>query len=335
MKRIAHIIWVGFVCLVPFLVSSCEKTLDIDEPADRELVLNAVPAAGRQPFVHFAYTRFFLDDNNDQPVPGAQLTLYVNDTVRPLVGMVNSLYYFADTLRPDDRLRIDIQADGRSVHAETYVPLYPAVSSFTPFFFASETFNFVATNFYLDDHAGRDEYYNITVTVRDSGARFNEWLGRLDTVDTVHTAMFTVPNSPDITDGDVAVYSPLGGRLMFLDRRIDGQHYQVPLWIILLKDTTEVAPFKHYYTVDVESITPARWNYILSASSQNSMTSFFAEQGRVFSNVNGALGIFAGSAKRRYQFDLATVPGFPASAPPPEVEQAARQMFGHVPDTEQ
>ena len=316
----------GAVCVALCMVS-CEKTLEIEEPADRELVLNAVPAAGRQPFVHFAYTRFFLDDNNDQPVPGAQLTLYVNDTVRPLVSMENSLYYFADTLRPDDRLRIDIEANGRSVHAETYVPPYPVVSGITPVFFASETFNFLAANFYLDDHAGRDEYYNITVTVRDSGARYNEWIGRLDTVDTVHTAMFTVPNSSDITDGDVAVYSPLGGRLMFLDRRIDGQHYQVPLWIVYLKDTTEVPPFKHYYTIDVESITPARWNYILSASGQNSMTSFFAEQGRVFSNVVGALGIFAGSAKRRYQFDLSTVMGFPVTAPPPEVEQEAKRLL--------
>ena len=214
------------------LFAACEKTLDIEEPADRELVLNAVPAAGRQPFVHFAYTRFFLDDNNDQPVPGAQLTLYVNDTVRPLVSMEKSLYYFADTLRPDDRLRLDIEAGGRSVHAETYVPLYPAVSGFSPLYLASETFNFLAANFYLDDHAGRDEYYNITVTVRDSGARFNEWLGRLDTVDTVHSAMFTVPNSPDITSSEVASYSPLGGRLMFLDRHIDGQQVQVPLWIM-------------------------------------------------------------------------------------------------------
>ena len=313
---------------VALLFAACEKTLDIEEPADRELVLNAVPAAGRQPFVHFAYTRFFLDDNNDQPVPGAQLTLYVNDTVRPLVSMEKSLYYFADTLRPDDRLRLDIEAGGRSVHAETYVPLYPAVSGFSPLYLASETFNFLAANFYLDDHAGRDEYYNITVTVRDSGARFNEWLGRLDTVDTVHSAMFTVPNSPDITSSEVASYSPLGGRLMFLDRHIDGQQVQVPLWIIFLKDTTEVQPFRHQYTVDIESVTPARFRYILSASSQNSMTSFFAEQGRVFTNVDGALGIFAGSAKRRYQFDLASVPGFPATAPPPEVEQAAKSLLG-------
>jgi hypothetical protein len=65
----------------------------------------------------------------------------------------------------------------------------------------------------------------------------------------------------------------------------------------------------------LESITPARWNYVLSASSQNSMFSYFAEQGQDFGNVEGALGVFAGTAIRRYIFNPDTLTTTPQPIP--------------------
>lgn len=307
------------------LFVGCEKVLDVDEPLERDLVLNAVPAAGRQAFVHFGYTRFFLDNNNNQPVPGAIITLRINDTVQTLDTVVRSKYFFDHILREDDSLEIDIQAVGRHIHAKTYVPLYPEVSNFISAFVPTADFNYVMAAFDLTDHAGRDEYYNVVVTQRDSGVRYNEWLERYDTVDTVHSVIFFVPYSDEITASDVSSYSPLSGQIMFLDRNIDGQQYHVPLMILQQKDTTEVPPFKHEYFVDVESVTPARFHYILSASSQGSMTSFFAEQGEVYSNVEGALGIFAGSAKRKFNFSPDTL-AIPPMSLPPEVESAVRRL---------
>ena len=312
--------------LLPLLLVSCSKALDVEEPAERDLVLNAVPAAGRQAFVHFSYTRFFLDNNNDQPVPGAQVHLSVNGVPLTLDSVVRCRYYFDRVLQEDDSLDIDILAAGRTVHASTYVPLYPQVSAFMSTYLATSTFNFVLAAFNLTDHAGRDEYYNITVTERDSGARRNEWTGLLDTVDTVQSAMLYVPGSEEITASDVAAYSPLGGRLMFLDRNIDGQKYPVRLMLLYRKDTTEVAPFKHEYTVEIESVTPARFRYLLSASSQGGMTSFFAEQGSVYGNVDGALGIFAGSAKHTFTFDLESLLPTSSSVPLPDVLSVFPQL---------
>lgn len=308
----------------------CTKAIDVEEPAERDLVLNAVPAAGRRAFVHFAHTRFFLDDNNDQPVADARLTLYVNGVAMQPDSVSRSKYFFPHTLQEDDALAIDILGAGRTIHAETYVPLYPAVSNISTIYLPTETFNFIATSFDLADHAGRPEYYNITITERDSGMRYNEWTQAYDTVDTIVSTMCFVPFSPEITASDVASYSPLGGRLMFLDRNIDGQLYQVPLWIIHTVDTNEVAPFKHEYVIEIESVTPARFRYILSASSQGGLTSFFAEQGSVYGNVDGALGIFAGSAKRRYTFDLDSILPAPSTlVPPAEVMDQARAAAGN------
>ena len=180
--------------------------------------------------------------------------------------------------------------------------------------YESSSFNFYLAQFNIVDHADYADYYSLAVTVRDSGARRNEWTAQIDTVDTVTTTYFILP-AREITSSDVCPYIPLGGylysQLMFLDRNIDGQSYPVEMFIMKIVDTNEIAPFKHWYTVSAETVTPARWNYMLSVATSSSMTSFFAEQGQPYSNVTldgeTGYGIFAGNARYKYTFDADTI----------------------------
>ncbi|MBQ8703976.1 MAG: DUF4249 family protein [Bacteroidales bacterium] len=296
---------------IVLLFSACEKMVDVEDGGAHELVLNGVPTPDRRAFVYFAQTRFFLDSSNNQPVAPDNIVLTVNGTPLTPDSVSRCRYFFPYTLREDDSLTIEISARGREVQARTYVPRYPAVNDVTAAYFASPSFNFHVVNLRLDDRAGVKEYYNVMVTERDSGLRYNEWTDSLELVDTVHSTYFLVPYNPEVTSNDVCPFVPLGGylysRIMFLDRNIDGQQYPLQLFIMQTIDTNERAPFKHEYMIDVESITPARWNYILSAASQNSMFSFFAEQGETYGNVEGAVGVFAGSASRHYIFNPDTV----------------------------
>lgn len=319
MKRISLLALVALMAL-----TACEKTVEIDVPADRQLVLNAVPSAGHRAFVYFAHTRFFLDSSNYQPVDGPNLILTVNGNLMTPDSVSRCRYFFPHILQEGDSLAIDITAlGGHGVHARTYVPYFPSIAGMTAANYASPSFNFHVLNFRLDDRAGIDEYYSIQIHERDSGMRYNEWGDSLELVDTIHSAMFLVPNNPEATAADVCPYIPLGGylysRLMFKDSRIDGSQYPMQLYIMQTVDTNERPPFKHEYTVTVESITPARWNYTLSASSQNSMFSYFAEQGQAYGNVDGALGVFAGTALRRYLFNPDTLGTAPA--PVPELQE--------------
>lgn len=312
MKRVSYII----LLLLSLSLLSCEKQLDIADDGSHQLVLNGLPLAGNRAFVNFAYTRFFLDQNNDHPVDGVSMVLKVNGVPMWPDSVSHCNYFFPYVLQPDDSLSIDITAGSHNVHAETYVPLVPAVDTIKVRHFASSSFNFLMADFRLDDHGDRDEYYRIVVNERDSGVRYNDWTRTYDTVDSTFTTYFLVPYNEDITSNDVCPYIPLGGylysSLMFTDRRIAGQQYPVHLYIMQLVDTNEVQPFKHEYTVDISSVTPARFRYILSASTQNSMTSVFAEQGQAFSNVKvdgeTGLGIFAGMSRRRFTFDPDTIP---------------------------
>ena len=296
--------------MLVLLCAACQKVLDVDEPASRRVVVNGVPSAGQRAFVNVAHTRFFLDTTYDHPVQDADITLRVNGIRYRPDSVSHCNYFFPYTLRPDDRLRLDIDADGHHFRAETYVPAAPAVSHLAVTPFHSPTFNFVRVNFDLQDRPDTAEIYTLNVQQRDSGMRYNEWTRQIDTVDTTYTTFFLLRSAEAITASDVCPYVPLAGELysnlMFLDNHIDGQLFPVDLYILQLTDTNERAPFKHEYTVSVGSVTPERFKYLISVARQSSMTSFFAEQGQAYTNIVAddsiGLGVFAGGTVRKFAF---------------------------------
>lgn len=310
MKKIFPIV---IIVVLVATFTACEKVLDVD-PGPRQLVLNGVPSEGRRAFVNFSYTHFFLDTLNAQPVDAPIMTLTVNGVPYTPDSVGGCNYFFPYILQADDQLQISVDADGHHVEAATYVPRPPAISNMSVKYFESASFNFYLAQFNIDDHADYNDYYCLSVNVRDSGARYNEWTAEIDTVDTVSITYFILP-AREITSNDVCPYIPLGGylytQLMFLDKNIEGQNYPVDMYIMKLLDTNEIAPFKHWYTVSAETITPARWRYLISVAQSSSMTSFFAEQGQAYSNVKldgeDGYGIFAGNARYKYTFDADTV----------------------------
>lgn len=327
MKRIVHI---GFWLLAfgfSFFLLGCEKVLEIeDDPAAKQLVLNAVPQAGDTSFVYFAQTRFFLDTAAEQPVGvPVSMTLSVNGVPCSPDSLSRCRYFFFRPLAGGDSLAIDVDAGGRHVHARTYVPLTPDFSNIKIVKdFDTRTFRYYEVGLDFQDHGGIAEYYNLRVMVRDSGIRYNDWERRYDTVDTVHATYFLLRSNPAIT-GDASYSSPMMGYLytrnFFNDSEIDGQNYHLAIDIVHLVDTNEVVDsvhtFKHEYTVCLESVTYARLRYLIDVSRQGSSGGFFSEQGAVRGNVEGALGIFAGSAKSEVVFWPDTLPTFPANKIPP------------------
>lgn len=91
------IVYIAFTVLVGFLVTSCEKVLDVDDSgAEDILVLNGVPSAGNRAFVYFSHTHFFLDNSITHPVDGAALTLTANG-IPYLPDSVSGCKYFSPT----------------------------------------------------------------------------------------------------------------------------------------------------------------------------------------------------------------------------------------------
>ena len=88
--------------------------------------------------------------------------------------------------------------------------------------------------------------------------------------------------------------------LLTTDKLIDGQNHNTTMMVILLRDTNEVGTFLHEYSLNIETVTPERYQYLQDIANATSITQLITEPAPVFSNVNGALGIFAGNARRTF-----------------------------------
>ena len=301
------------------LFISCEKVIPFDTSlSQHEMVLNAVPSADKQLFVYFAHTRFFLDSTNYQPLTDVDMTITVNGTDYRPTSVDRCNYFFDYTVRENDNLSIRIHADGKDVTASTIVPPLPRISQPVAFTTDTGVFNLLIVNFNIDDYPNHKDYYCITLRQRDSGSRYSPYFERYDTIDTVFNTIFFC-NDLDLIDPYLAANASVAGftslnQLLTADDNIDGQNHNTTLTLIRLRDTNEVIPYIHQYSLDIESVSPERYRYLHDIANATTILQFLTEPPAVYSNVNGAVGIFAANARRT--FPLITLTG--GTLPPPE-----------------
>lgn len=303
---------IHIIILAVFSLASCQKVLDVDESAsEHQMVLNGVPSAGKQLFVNFANSRYFLDGNGNHPIDGTTMSINVNGTDHYPTSVSNCNYFFGYTLQEDDALSITINANGNKITSSTYVPRQPQVSSLISFVDTSQVFNTLNINFNLADHPNYKDYYHITIMCRDSGLYHHPLWDTYDTIDTTYTTYFCCFDNK-LTDPAAAASQALGGyfysELLTTDKFIDGENHNVSMLLMLLTDTNEVAPYLHQYTLNIETVTPDRYHYLEDVAKATNMLQMFSEPGSVYSNVNGALGIFAGNARKTFPLSQDTLP---------------------------
>lgn len=309
----------ALIALALLTLASCEKVIDFDTTASQsEPVLNAVPSAGKQLFVYFANTHFFLDSTNNQPVGGADMTLTVNGTDLRPASIDRCNYYFNHTTRENDSLAIRIRTNSRTITAQTVVPPMPRISQPVAFTNDSGSFHLLIVNFNIDDYPDRKDYYCINIRQRDSGSRYRPYFQRYDTIDTTYNTLFLCNDKALIdsfiaTNLSVAGFSPFN-QLLTPDDKFNGQNHNTTLTLIRLTDTNEVIPYLHQYTLDIETVSPERYRYLQDISGATSPLQLLTEPPAIYSNVNGALGIFAANARRT--FPLITLTG--GTQPPPQ-----------------
>lgn len=298
-----------FLPLVVLLFSSCEKVIEID-PLDSpsQLVLNGVPSAEKPFFVYFANSHFFLDTSNNHPVSDVDMLLTVNGNDYRPTRVDRCRYFFDYTPQEDDSLSIRVNTGDRQVSASTYVPRMPQISDPVAYINSDSTFNLLVVNFDITDPADYPNYYRFGITQRDSGSIYIPYFDFSDTIDTTRNTFFFCFDRA-LTAPNAAATEALGGylytQLLTTDANIDGRTHNASIMVILLRDTNEIQPYIHQYGLTIECVTPDRYQYLQDIDAISSMMSMIAEPPETYSNVNGALGIFAGTAKR--EFPLLTI----------------------------
>lgn len=289
------------------LLASCEKEVPYDAGFRPSPVLNALPSDGERLFLNFGFSRLMLDTTSASPIAGANVAVRLGNRLLHPDSVARCNYFFNATPAPHDTVSVLITlADGQTVTASTTVPPRPQVDNVVSYIDTSDVFNLGIAQFDLTDEPNHRNYYYITVMQRDSGTRRNLWRDTLETIDTTFPTYFLCPYTPQLTGA--ASTEALGGyfyaSLLTSDSLFDGQTVPSSILLMLLVDTTEVQPFLHQYTLQVESISKERYRYLHDIATATSLTSAFAEPAPTYSNVKGALGLFAGSSRRRFTLDI-------------------------------
>lgn len=287
---------------IALLFISCEKVVEFDiQDSDRYVVVNALPCTDSLVFANITYSRFFLDNQEFPPVTNATVTLDVNGISYSSSSRNGANYIFSYRALSGDTMTIHVDVPGReTIIGGTRIPDLPNMQAPLAEIDTLQPFNTAEITFTLDDPEGKNYYY-VYISERDSGIKWNRWEEKWDTIDTVKTPYFNCLNM-EITVPEVNCiegFMNYFNRLLFIDSLIDQQQYEVKLSLMMPKDTAE-HPLMKEYSLVVESLSPEAYRYTKEVLLSQGMSSYFTEPTRIFSNIRGALGIFAGIARREY-----------------------------------
>lgn len=283
------------------LFASCEKVVQFEiEDIQRQVVVNALPTTDSIFFANISYSRFFLDNQEFPPVTDANVTLDVNGTAMPFSGRNGANYRFAYTVNAGDSLTLTVELPGRApIIAGTRAVALADISGLCTEIDTLQPITTGNITFTLNDPSNEKNHYLIYIAERDSGRQWNRWEEKWDTIDTVRNAYFNCYNR-EITDLEVNSaegFMDYFTQLLFSDAKIDGQSYETTLSIPMFKDTAE-HPIERHYTLVLQQLSPEAHRYITEVAAAQGIGQYFAEPARIYSNIRGALGIFAAISRR-------------------------------------
>ncbi|MBP5548693.1 MAG: DUF4249 domain-containing protein [Bacteroidales bacterium] len=293
----------AFIFSLSFILASCEKVVEFDiDETERAIVVNALPNTDSLLFVNITYSRFFLDNGPFEAVTNASVTVDVNGIPYTSTQRDGANYLFSYRSTAGDTLTLHVNIPGHeSITGTTIIPPLPDMPTPVAEIDTLQPIDSGDILISLSDPSEMENYYYIYLTERDSGIQWNMFERKWDTIDTVIHPYFNCLNH-EITNADVNVSEGMMdyfNSLLFSDRQIDGQTYEIKLSLMMLKDTAEHPLLKEYSLV-VESLSPEAFRYIKEVNASQSMTQYFAEPTQIFSNLSSGIGIFAGIARREY-----------------------------------
>ncbi len=288
--------------LLLLILGSCEKVVELDiEDLEPLLVVNAMPCADSTLFVNVTYSRFFIDNSPFRPVTDASVQMEVNGTMMTSTYRDGANYYFGYQLNGGDSLTLHLSKEGYDdVTGGTRVPTIPDMQNFKAEIDTLQPITAGQIHFTLNEPASERNYYYLYILERDSGSRWNEWEHKWDTIDTIRHAYF---NCMDLSISDPAVNVSEGlmgyfSELLFSDSLINGEAHDMLVSLVLFKDTAE-HPLLREYTLVFESLSNEAFRYRKAVAQASSMTQYFAEPARIYTNLIGAPGILAAIAKQK------------------------------------
>lgn len=312
---------------VTFIYSSCYKDINMDKYyPNPDLVLNGVVSADTVVMLSISRTKFFTDTNHYEIINDAEVSLFVNGIFYEYMqwtmdssfygGGVYMSYYKPQT---GDIIKIEAATKYGNAWVEDSVPAKVRIEDVA----FSHRLLFEGKGFGVDENGNIVEIPTMEITYRitftDDAAVKNYYLIRVENPLPYGFGNLDFSSEPVFVD-QVSVIDGLfgdnsipgqGGRA-FSDHLLNGQRYT----LVVKESQSSNSPFYDYAPalgrkLILYAITESYYNYLMSmqmsADSENNtnLSTFgFAEPVRIFSNINGGVGIIATSQYDATLIDL-------------------------------
>jgi hypothetical protein len=295
------------------LAMACVKVEKIEDFPIEEprLVVNSLFTKD-DPF-HFQVSRSLsvLDNASLTPLSDASIVLYCNNAaIDTLKNGEDGNYY--SSLRPENGKAYSLKVSQARYGAITSeVEQLPAAldikqisatvidsTTFTWQGYDSGTSDTIIDSYLIDcvlrlqDKPGRGNVYAISVIKYDSTLYYSsnrEWVKT--------NVSILSDDQAQLTTSRVGYSGVFTSKLYFSDEIFDGQEYGFRFTI----DDYGWTSKWHQYHVIVYSFSPSSYFYDRSLGESSEFSSPFDEPSRVFSNITGGYGIFAGYEKREFR----------------------------------
>ena len=311
MKRIWYI-------LIGISLTACLTEVDLSDLRESpRLVVNGVAVAGEPLRVSVTRTWFYTDDHPNVVIPDATVCLYVNGHYEETIPFVpgdtlfNAVGNYQAAFVPQvaDRLRLEVSAPGyEAVHAETEVPQPSTLvdaKAVQEVITADSTMKRISYAICFQDAAEEENYYLF---------RLEEGYLSEDSIYRWHVLHLDYAEEPLFGQNSSALdqilfpqyLSGYDGRV-FSDEAINGLPYTIHLQNTYSYSGT---PRTKRLRVRLYAISADYYKYLktLQDQSDNSFANHLIDAGlaepiRVYSNIDGGLGIFGGCTPNWIEVD--------------------------------
>lgn len=302
--------------LLGISLTACLTEVDLSDLRESpRLVVNGVAVAGEPLRLSVTRTWFYTDDHPNVVIPDATVRLYVNDHYEETIPFVpgdtlfNAVGSYQAAFVPDvsDRLRLEVSAPGyEAIHAETVIPQASKLLEAKATREVSTTDSTVKRVLYsisFQDAVEEDDYYLFRL---EEGNLINEvdsmYSWRVLYLDYAEEPLF-VQSASALDQILFSQYlSGYDGRV-FSDESINGKNYTIRLQTYVSEATKRLR-------VRLYAISADYYRYLktLQDQSDRSFANHLIDAGladpiRVYSNIDGGLGIFGGCTPNRVEVD--------------------------------
>lgn len=329
--------------LTALAMNGCQKMIDFDyDDIDPLVVVYSNPVCGEPVSVRLTYSRFFLASGDYEVIDNATLRLEVNGTVLPEVPAFNDsvvhghkMYNFSYQPQADDTLTLYIHVPASGKHEAkdlvcgTRMPKAPqltdvaaTVSNLNVYTTTDYSFD-VALRFTLVDDADVQNYYSVTTSQLDSlFCHYDFGSGRsVDTVIVRRSLFYFTCNDPLLT-GTSSISDVIDddeyASMNFSDENINGRSHVITLsgsdfcnyyiggvWdSVGSRYVRPTITARNYIELSVGSINRDKYLFDQTSAASTQDFSFFSEPTQIHSNVQGGIGVMAGSTNATFLVPL-------------------------------